>query len=658
MIQKENWWENHPWRMIQTNLREIDMEDLDAKTFAADLADYHATVVTLNAAGILADYETKLSYHKVCEYLYGSSLGEIIEECHKKGIKVIARCDFTKIPQETYEKYPHWAYLDKNGNPLIYNGFVQTCINGEYQQKKVLEILTEVFSEFDFDGLFCNMSGVVVTDYDLNIHEPCHCETCKKQFFEQFGMEIPDSFEKRDAAFGAYMRFINGCSGGQKKKIYETVKSIRPSIAVNGFDYFRTECNQDINHHPWVYDASANSRRIAGRYRRKRVDDASAVYMAFQYRHTGISSELLKLRQWQNLMYGGGLSVYTLGTMKNRKDPSALLASKEVYEFFANHEEAYKNQGSAAKVLLLTKALMGREDMEQDGLVEILTQCHIPFDEMRLPEFKGECLSDYEVLLLGDVSSLSKEQAQAIDAFVSEGKTLIATGGCGIFDQRRMPLQAPVLSCLGMETVEKVEKVKSSILEISEEDKKVFLNCDKKQVGNIVPWKTYVKGSLKRDAKTYLSLLPEQPFGPPEICYEKGTTQYPGVIEMKFGKGKSFWAPFEVGSFYREFGYENTFLFFKDVLESLADIKPLIEGTPMIEANITENDDSWMIQLLNLSGAFGNTYHDSIPISDVVIHFDAGDKELCCLNGGEIKTEDGYLCLEVLSDYEAIVIKK
>ncbi|MCR5395941.1 MAG: beta-galactosidase [Lachnospiraceae bacterium] len=658
MTQKENWWMDDPWRMIQTNLREIDMEDMDAKEFASDLADYHATVVTLNAAGILADYETKLPYQKTCEYLHGSGLEEIIEECHKKGIKVIARCDFTKIPEETYEKYPHWAYRDKDGNPLIYNGFVQTCINGEYQQKKVLEILDEVFTNFAFDGLFCNMSGVVVTDYELNIHEPCHCENCKTMFKNQFGMELPDSFQKRDATFGAYMRFINTCSADQKKKIYETVKSIRPSIAVNGFDYFRTECNQDINHHPWVYDGAANSRRIAGRYRKKRVDDASAVYMAFQYRHTGISSELLKIRQWQNLMYGGGLSVYTLGTLKNKKDPSALLASKEVYEFYAACEEAYNHQHSAAKVLLLTKALMGREDEEQDGLVEILSQCHIPFDEMRLPDFREECLGDYEVLLMGDVSSLSESQAKAIDDFVAAGGKLIATGGCGILDQRRMPLPKPMLSCLGMESVEKIEKVKSSILELSVEDQKMFSNCAQKQIGTIVPWKTYIKGSLKNEAKGYFTLLPEQPFGPPEICYEKGKTAYPGVIEMPFGKGKSFWAPFEVGSFYREFGYENTFFFMKDVLESLAGIKPLIISSPMVEATITESEDAWMIHLLNLSGSFGNTYHDPIEIGNVVINFDAENREVICLNGGEVNIKDGALYLKSLKEYEAVVIKK
>ena len=69
-----HWWNETPWRMVQTNLREIDMADLDAEKFAADLEAFGATVVNLNAAGILASYQSKLPYHTVSSHLTGSSL--------------------------------------------------------------------------------------------------------------------------------------------------------------------------------------------------------------------------------------------------------------------------------------------------------------------------------------------------------------------------------------------------------------------------------------------------------------------------------------------------------------------------------------------------------------------------------------------------------
>ena len=61
-METKGWWIDYPWRMVQTNLREIDMEDIDAAQFARSLKEYHATVVTLNAAGIIASYETDLDF--------------------------------------------------------------------------------------------------------------------------------------------------------------------------------------------------------------------------------------------------------------------------------------------------------------------------------------------------------------------------------------------------------------------------------------------------------------------------------------------------------------------------------------------------------------------------------------------------------------------
>ena len=178
-MKNKGWWIDYPWRMVQTNLREIDMENMDAAAYAKELKEYHATVVTLNAAGILASYETKLDFQNQSAYLNGDTLKQMIEECHKVGIRVIARCDFSKISYEMYLKHPDWAYRRADGEIVNYNGFVQTCVNSEYQQKYVFEILKELFREHDFDGVFCNMSGFMIVDYDYNYHGPCHCENCK-----------------------------------------------------------------------------------------------------------------------------------------------------------------------------------------------------------------------------------------------------------------------------------------------------------------------------------------------------------------------------------------------------------------------------------------------------------------------------------------------
>src|SRR5690554_6323557 len=162
-----SWWSNYPWRMIQTNLREIDMMDIKAERFVEDLLEFKANVVLLNAGGIIANYNTDLPFHHQSPYLKGDSLKDIVELCHKNNIRVIARMDFSKVSYEVYEKYPEWAFKTIDGETMEYNGYVQVCINGEYQQKYVFEIITETFDKIPFDGLFCNMGGFQNRDYDF-----------------------------------------------------------------------------------------------------------------------------------------------------------------------------------------------------------------------------------------------------------------------------------------------------------------------------------------------------------------------------------------------------------------------------------------------------------------------------------------------------------
>ena len=123
-----HWWEDYPWRLIQTNLSETDMADIDAHTYAAWLKDAKATVAMINTGGIVASYPTEVKDHTQSEFLTGDTLRALMEECHQAGIKVIARMDFSKARRAVYERHPDWAYRDINGEIVDYNGDVHMCI--------------------------------------------------------------------------------------------------------------------------------------------------------------------------------------------------------------------------------------------------------------------------------------------------------------------------------------------------------------------------------------------------------------------------------------------------------------------------------------------------------------------------------------------------
>ena len=678
-----HWWENYPWRMIQTNLREIDMEDMDAKKYVADLQAFGATVVTLNAAGIIASYDTELEDQPRCRYLHGDTLQTVVEECHKAGIKVIARMDFSKILYEVYEKHPNWAYRRADGQIVNYNGYVHTCPNSDYQQNYSLEIVKEVLHKIPFDGVFCNMSGFLVVDYDYVFHGPCHCENCKRLFKELYGAEIPMKEDPRDPAYKMYAMFKAESTRKQKMNLHRTIRDVSPEIAINGVDYVRIESNSDVGIEKWAYSASSNARIISGPKRDRVVDSAAVDFHGFRYRDTSVSPAQMELRQWQNLANSGSCSIYIMGRLDTHKDISSFAGTKKVFRFHKEHEALYRGIESTAEVMLIHRNMMGRFDHETFGWIRALTESHIPFDEIRHSELKSvEQLSGKKIAILCDAKQLNAQQAELLDAFVENGGIMLVTGDTGLQAAMQKPQEPFVLKCMGVERiVEKKTKLRSSTLFVDGTDKELFPHCV--DAPYIAIGEEFVMADFKEGTQRYLNLIGEHPYGPPEICYytEADMTGHPGVTVYPYGKGKGVYLPWMAGAFYYTEGLQNTLNIMQDVLCSLCGASQIApELSPMVEVNVGKKENMTIIQLVNTSGVFSNSFFPPIPIYDIELHIPVEAREsllepksmegddtmlnLPCVhayNGGTVSVKkagkEWILTLDKLSAYEIITME-
>lgn len=659
-----HWWENYPWRMIQTNLREIDMEDIDAKKYVKDLKDFGATVVTLNTAGIIASYDTDLEYHKKSDYLHGDGLGTIIDECHKAGIKVIARMDFSKVRYEVYEKHPEWAYRRADGQIVNYNGDVHTCPNSDYQQKYALEIVREALTKFPFDGVFCNMSGFLVVDYSGNYHGPCHCENCQRLFREKYGAEIPVKDDSRDPAYKKYTMFKSECSKTQKRNLHKTIRDISPEIAIDGVDYVRIESGTEIGYKTWIYSASSNARKIIGPDRRRPVDGAVVDFLGFRYRDTSSSPAQMELRQWQNLANSGSTSLYIMGRLDNHKDVSCYEGTRKVFQFHKEHEELYMGVASGAEVVLLHKNLLARYDEETYGWIRALTESHVPFDELKQANFENlEQLAGKKIIILSDAKMLNGVQAELLDKFAEEGGTVVATGESGLYGKGFVPQEALSLKCMGVKRIlEKRTKQMSSVFLVNDGEKGVFSHCAK---APYIPFgEELLMAEFEEGTQKYLSLIPEHPFGPPERCYYTEVTEHPGVTVHSYGKGRGVYIPWLVGTFYYNEGFQNTLNLMQDVLYHLCDVAQIAPGlTPMVEVCLGRKEGKTIVQLVNASGCFSNSFFDPIPVCDIELRLPGAKAAgaATAYNGGTASAEtegDVYVVrLDKLKEYEIIVIE-
>ncbi|NOZ20532.1 MAG: family 10 glycosylhydrolase [Planctomycetes bacterium] len=105
----------------------------------------------------------------VVEYK-GDWLAEFIEECHKRGIKVIGGIYFDRLT--SLKKYPEVARIEKDGKKAEKSA---VCYNNPKAQEYNLKTIRHLLDNYKLDGL------ILDDNFELDNH-PCYCDYCKAQF--------------------------------------------------------------------------------------------------------------------------------------------------------------------------------------------------------------------------------------------------------------------------------------------------------------------------------------------------------------------------------------------------------------------------------------------------------------------------------------------
>lgn len=660
------WWSNYPWRLIQTNLREIDLKCLDPQQVIRDLRGFNATVLMINAGGISASYPTKLPWQYQNPLADHTALQQVVEACHQNDIRVIARVDFSKVHQELYEQHPQWAFRTADQQVMNYNGFVQTCPNSEYQQEYALGTLKEIFDTIPFDGLYCNMGGFQTRDYSFRDYGFCHCQTCRTRFREMSGYEdLPLREDMDDPVYVSYTMFQKKCVKEYRQKIVAFLKTFGRDICFDDEDYARIESSTELHRRlpHWMYHASSNCRAILGDGHSNIIcSNTSVDYMGYALREVAVSPAQQKLRLWQNLTNLGALDYFIIGRIDNHLDRSGFEGVKEVYGFHRKNEASYQGLRNLGRVLLR------REDRwvateEEKGWIRALTECHIPFAEILPTQYAGARFEQYDTVILADQQYLTPEEIAATDAFAANGGTVLISGGTGLANDRGKRKSIPALACQGLNRIRQERNdMASAMFLISPQERSVFRANPHSDV--IALGDRYLFMEPKPETTGMLNMVPVHPYGPPECCYFTEVTQEKGIYISHYGKGRAITIPWYPGEFYARTGFDNLKCFMQDVLTNLCDAVPLAESlSPMAEVSLSGRPDgSRLVQLVNNSGIFGLSFVPPLPIPDITLQIPLEAAPSCVrsLHGTNISWEhtSGKLTLTIprLDEHEAIEV--
>lgn len=617
-----HWWNEEPWRLIQTNLRQIDMEDIDSDRYVNELKKFGATVAMINTGGMLASYRTSVEDHTVSEYLTGDSLKQIMEACKKEGIRVIARMDFSKVRRTVYEKHPDWAYRTKTGEIVDYNGDVHMCICGGFHQEKSFEIMKEAAETFPIDGVFINMGGFQEKDYSYRHYGLCHCDNCKRKFKEQFGLDLPERESMDDVIYRKYKIFQKNVISDYKNRMKQLLRSINPEIAINGVDFARIESNTEYKRvgPQWQYNSSSTVRGIQSLNPGFICSNAAVDFIGYIYRHVSVSPAMQSLRMWQNVANFSVLDYYIMGRLDNHKDRSNFDKVKKAFAYMTAHEEDYRGVALKADVLLIRYGgyfVTG----ESCGWVRALTESHIMLEETE-PEFvQAETdLSHYKAVIVADVHTISEEMAGKLDDYVRKGGCLVVTGESGKYTETGIERTNVPFESIGSNRIlyHRNDMV-PAMFELQKSDKQLlssFTDTDVIYFGD-----DYLFADYKEHVEKYLHLIPPHPFGPPERCYYTQVTDLPGFTVHHYGEGKAVHIPWRPGLVYSRDSYQNTFLFMKDILIHVSELESAEEEpfSPMVEVTLGWKKDKEyaMVHLVNGTGHFGRSFFEPVTVRDI-----------------------------------------
>ena len=669
-----SWWNRAPYRLVQTNLREIDAT-MDTDAYVESIVDASANIVLLNVGGIVANYPTRLPYQYRNPYMKGDLVGTLIQKLHDKGIKVIGRFDFSKLNETLAARKPEWLYVGTDGGHVNYNGQVHTCINGGYQQEYSREILKEAISTYALDGVFFNMIGYTTSDYSGVYHGICQCGSCKKRFYDSTGNTLPVRADMNDPVFREYNAFKRTTADKLFREIGQHIKNLDPKLMINtyadaGVDMIASESSASVGRElEWNYSATDNVKRILGSYKDRSPGNLLIYFQDIGFRHIGTSPNLAKVWMLENMLHGAPLGFVVIGTLVNYEDRIFLPTLNDLYGFHKSNEKLFTNLRSVSNVGLIR----GSGD-EYRGMIKLLTEEHIMFDIIE-PSAVGtertpRAVQDYAALILPDLESMDDRLIRIIDDYVRNGGRILTTGATSTRDASGKLLGRIRLQSLGVRAdYEPFPRARSTYLKVSAHDKRRFGEKAFQDFTIMMMYSDFLKCTPSGNASEgLLKLLPETMFGPPEKCYFTADeiTDVPGVIVSVFGKGSSVFVPWKLGAQYHAKGNYMHRALFMGALQRVLEVDPIIttDASSLVEMSHMANRNGafeW-IGMINHAGQVGGSYREPVPVHDIFIRFKPLKpvKEIRLMRSGkalDFAERNGWVECTVprLEDFEMVV---
>lgn len=454
MVTEKKYWWHEPLRVVQTNLQVMDTPKMDPEKIARETVEMGGNVLVTNVGGIYAWYQSRVPYHHINEHLPQDRdlLQELIDACHRHGVKLVARFDFSKADDLAYQNHPEWFVREPDMSPRVFgamrpgawSNLYLTCINAGYRNHETaVPVLEEVIDRYDIDGIFFNAPN----------YEYCCCEACRRKYRELYGKELPmdDSAVEQNTTYaikqakGLEPGFASRCVRDNMEQIYKAVKAKRIDLPLilyynlykdNLDDRYATAdmiCteSQDVLSRGWR-DLPPLWHPVLSMKFGSTVLDRPAPFgiihscPGMDWRHTGLPTA--EYRFWMSGVAAGGGSLWhsVTGFGDTISDKRLLRAITEVDMQIARIEGDMDGAKPRSDALLLWDGSKNAE-----GWADILMNNQLQFDLAAPYQVTRERLDGYPLVIAPEGFPIDDGLPGLLEKYVREGGRLIWEGAGG-----------------------------------------------------------------------------------------------------------------------------------------------------------------------------------------------------------------------------------
>lgn len=617
-------WYKSATRWTQLTLAEDDPIRFDPEFWIDLFRRSKSNATCLSAGGYIAYYPSKVPFHYVSRYLGDTDpFGTLVEGARRLGMHVMARVDPHAVHQDAADAHPEWIAVDKDGNRRrhwAYPSVWVTCAYSDYNFKFMPDVLREITRGYDIDAIFANR---------WQGHGVCYCETCRRNFRDASGHNLPLDADPENPAWLAWTAWRRTVLSRLVVEWDEAMKAIKPntsfipnmgSVSLMEFDLklierhcpFLVVDDQGRRGTEPVWMSGRNGKRMRATFRDRPAVLITSIGPEEKYRWKDAVTTDPEIRSWMlDGVVQGMLPWFTKfnGVVPDKRWVAPVVES---FGLHAALEPVLSATRPAAEIAILDPATTlrhhgpeTRKEAEADdlGFYQALVEEKLPFEMLSDQAMTPERLDRFKVVILANATCLSDAQCAALEAYVARGGSVVAAHETSTRDENNRPRGTLALGGLLGVTVTKLSRgpVQNSYVAVNGRHP---IAEGYEGAARIIGGTHLTAIEAAADAEVPFLTVPDFPDLPMEEVYPREAPQGAAVVARQHpGGGRTVYIPWNIGGIFWEVLAADHQRLIANAVRWALGKRPDVEvtGRSVLDVALREGEDGLVVALQNLT---------------------------------------------------------